>query len=162
VKINVYYCLQLYVVLKLKYTSTLTSVISKYFRSHFFCLWEAKHETKCTQLVQKEYGIKYSVCKTHTALPVIQFSQNDPPSTLQLFLIFCGTVSEVLTVMRLIKQSGFIFTGSIFEQQTSVSTSQITQSHNLEDYNFEVPMIFSAFPKKWVGVIKGMVLYEAA
>ena len=65
-------------------------------------------------------------------------------------------------MMRLIKQSGFIFTGSIFEQQTSVSTSQITQSHNLEDYNFEVPMIFSAFPKKWVGVIKGMVLYEAA
>lgn len=112
--------------------------------------------------MKKEYGIKYSVCKTHTALPVIQFSQNDSPSSLQLFLIFCGTVSEVLTVMRLIKQSGFIFTGSIFQQQTSVSTSQITQSHNLEDYNFKVPMIFSAFPKKWVGVVKGMVLYEAA
>jgi len=112
--------------------------------------------------VKKEYGIKYSVCKTHTALPVIHFSQNDSPSTLKLFLIFCSTVSEVLTVMRLIKQPGFIFTGSIFQQQTSVPTRQITQSHNLEDYNFEVPMIFSAFPKKGVGVVKGMVLYEAA
>jgi len=40
-------------------------------------VWEAKYETKCTQLVKKEYGIKYSECKTHTALSVIWFSQND-------------------------------------------------------------------------------------
>ena len=67
-------------------------------------------------------------------------------------------------MIRFIKQSGFIFTGSIFQQQTSVPTSQITQSHNLEDYNFEVPVIFSVFPKKGVGlgVVKVMVLYEAA
>jgi len=130
--------------------------------SFLLFVWEAKRETKYTQLVKKEYGIKYSACKTHTALPVVQFSQNDSPFTLQLFLIFCGTVSEVLTVMRLINQSGFIYTGSIFQQQTAVPTSQITQSHNLEDYNFEVPVIFSAFPKKGAGVVKGMVLYEAA
>jgi hypothetical protein len=80
------------------------------------------------------------------------------PSTLQLFLIFCGTLSEVLTVMRLMKQSGFIFTGSIFQQQTSVPTCQITQSHNLEDCNFKVSVLFSAFPNKGVGVVKGMVL----
>jgi hypothetical protein len=106
--------------------------------------------------------VNYSVCKTHTALPVIWFSQNDISSLNSVVLIFCGIVSEVFTVMRLIKQYGFIFTGSIFQQQTSVPTSQITQSHNLEDYNFKVPVIFSAFPKKEVGVVRGMVLYEAA
>jgi hypothetical protein len=58
--------------------------------------------------------------------------------------------------MRLIEQSGFIFTGSIFQQQTSVPTCQITHSHNLEDYNFKVPVIFSAFPNKGVGVVVGM------
>jgi hypothetical protein len=111
--------------------------------------------------VEKEYGINYSVFKTHTALPVIWFSQNIS-SLNSVVLIFCGIVSEVFTVMRLIKQYGFIFTSSIFQQQTSVPTSQITLSHNLEDYNFKVPVIFSAFPKKGVGVVKGMVLYEAA
>jgi hypothetical protein len=111
--------------------------------------------------VEKEYGISYSVFKTQTALPVIWFSQNDI-SSLNSVLIFCGIVSEVFTMMRLIKQYGFIFTGSIFQQQTLVPTSQITQTHNLEDYNFKVPVIFSAFPKKGVRVVKGMVLYEAA
>jgi hypothetical protein len=32
---------------------------------------------KCTQLVEKECGIKYCVFKSHTPLPVIQFSQHD-------------------------------------------------------------------------------------
>jgi hypothetical protein len=53
------------------------------------------------QLVEKRCGINYCVCKTHTAFPLIQFSERDISIHASLFFIFFGKGFEVLKVMRI-------------------------------------------------------------
>jgi hypothetical protein len=55
----------------------------------------------CTHLVEKECGIKYCVCKEHTALLVIQFSQCDISIDALLFLYILWYRIYVLTVVRI-------------------------------------------------------------
>ena len=62
---------------------------------------QTKYETLCTHN-WKKYIILNTVCKNIPYYPsIIQFSQSDIPSVLQLFLIFFGTGFEVSTVVRI-------------------------------------------------------------
>jgi hypothetical protein len=55
----------------------------------------------CTQLVEKECGVKYFVFKKHTAHPVIKFCQRDISIHASFLSCTLGTGLGVLTAMRL-------------------------------------------------------------
>jgi hypothetical protein len=146
----------LYVVLTIKCVFVLIlSVIRKYFKSHFFSLFEMQNMNHSVPSWWKKYVNLNTISAKYLLFffPKLKFP-------LQLFLILFATGYEVLTVVRIHKlvwvrtsynwyiimtvvevQSGSIFTVCqkmevLCSDKTLVPTGQITCSHNREHYIF--------------------------